>query len=142
MKRLLLPTAVILGLGSLVACGEKTVYITQAPPSTDATPSKTPTTTERPTPTVPESPSPSQVRDEYLFDIYNSYDGPIYADDNLLVDLGVALCEQLQDGVSSDELTDFILLNTPSNVDLSLIATINAAAVINFCPDQQYKYGQ
>ncbi len=137
MKRLLLPTAVILSLGSLAACGDRTVYITQEPTTTTA-PRKTATTVAD----EPIAVSPSDRRSNYLYDIYDLYDGPIYADDKLLIDLGVEMCAQLQTGMSSDALNEFLVANTPWNVDMDLIAAINVSAVVNICPDQKYKYGQ
>lgn len=137
MKRLLLPTAVILGLGSLVACGDKTVYITQEPTTTTIG-------LRKPTTTIADEPiavSPSDRRSDYLYDIYDLYDGPIYADDQLLIDLGVEMCAQLKSGMSSDAMNEFLVANTPWNVDMELIAAINVSAVINICPDQKYKYG-
>lgn len=127
----------LLALGALVLAGcggtttEKIVYV----PATDA-----PTTTVKKTTTTTDAPVMLTDEDQYLMSIYAVYDGDIYASDDLLIDIGYAMCGLFRDGGNSWTASQTIVEALPGDPNAQILATAaTAAAVIYFCPDQSYK---
>lgn len=135
MKKILIATSILL---TLTACGSKTYYVT----STDApaTTVKVPKTTDAPIAT--SGPEPIYTdEDEFIYDIENNYDLPIYLDEQDMIETGYVTCTGLQSGLSGMEVIDVVVASAEGNSNIEdLLITIVASAVTNFCPEQQYKF--
>jgi len=135
MKRLI---PIIIGTLALTACGSKTVYVTstEAPDTTV----KVVKTTDAPIAT----PAPEPVytdEDEFIYDINTSYDNTIYLEDQDMIDAGRATCDALRSGSSAYETISAIASSADGDPDIEeLLTSVVASAIINFCPDQQYKF--
>jgi hypothetical protein len=123
---------------ALTACGSKTYYVT----STDA-----PTTTVKVVKTTDApiaTPAPEPVytdEDEFIYDINTSYDNTIYLEDQDMIDAGRATCDALRSGSSAYETISAIASSADGDPDIEeLLTSVVASAIINFCPDQQYKF--
>jgi hypothetical protein len=117
---------------SLAACGgTKTVYVV----STDAPDT---TTNVVKTTDAPIATSPTDYwsdEDEFIADIEYSY-GPILIPDSDVIDAGYLVCQTLQGGATSrDVFAALLTLDDPT-----FATAIVASAVINFCPEQQWKF--
>ena len=131
MKRLI---PIIIGVLALTACGSKTYYVT----STEA-PAKVPKTTDAPITAAP--PVTWTEEDEFIADIENGYDRPIFLDDADMIETGYVTCTSLQSGMSGYDVIDAITSSAQGDSDIEeLFGTIVASAVVNFCPEQQYKF--
>ena len=135
MKRII---PIIIGTLALVGCGSKTVYVTstEAPDTTV----KVVKTTDAPIAT----PAPEPVytdEDEFIYDINTSYDNTIYLEDQDMIDAGRATCDALRSGSSAYETISAISSSAGGDPDIEeLLTSVVASAIINFCPDQQYKF--
>jgi hypothetical protein len=143
MKRLI---PIIIGTLALVGCGTKTVYVT----STDApdTTVKVVKTTDAPiaTPAPSDTYAPPVTwtdEDEFIYDINTSYDNTIYLEDQDMIDAGRATCDALRSGSSAYETISAIASSADGDPDIEeLLTSVVASAIINFCPDQQYKFDE
>lgn len=116
MKRLLITLGL---LGTLTACGTKTVYVeatTTAPPTTQY---------------VRPSSSPE---DDFLAFIYSEI-GALYGAEQEAIELGYEVCASLRSGATMYDMEDAVA----SSLEPELIAAIVISAIFNFCPDQTYK---
>lgn len=137
MKRKLI---IAVGLLALAGCGSKTYYVTdtEVPNSPEKTVVKT---TDAPIATTP--PVTWTAEDEFIADVNNGYSRPIYIEDQAMIDAGYATCEALRTGSTAYDVLSSI--NSSADGDPSieeLLATVVAAGVVNFCPEQQYKFGE
>ena len=131
MKRLI----AVAGLTLLSACGTKTVYVTET-----KDPEPKVTTTVKKTTTTTEALPMLTTEDQFLMAIYSVYDGDIYASDDLLIDIGNAMCGLFRGGGNSWTASQAIVQALPNDPDAQILATaVTAAAVLYFCPDQGYK---
>lgn len=128
----------VLGLPlALVACGSKTYYVT----STDA-----PTTTVKVTkttdaPIATAAPSTWTEEDEFIFDINESYGNNTGVSDDEMIESGYLVCTTLRGGASGYEIVEALSSSTNGDRDVEeFLSAIIASAVINFCPEQQYKF--
>jgi len=133
MKRLL-----ILGTLFLAACGgTKTVYVesTDVPETTDKVVETTDAPIATPAPTIPE-PTWS-TEDEFILDIEMNYLGTIYVSDGEMIETGYLVCEGLRAGASGE---DVIWAIVGAGGDTELITTLVSSAVVNFFPEQTWKF--
>jgi hypothetical protein len=141
MKRLI---PIIIATLALAACGSKTYYVTstEVPNSPETTVKVTKTTDApivTPAPTVPSYTS----EDEFIYDIYNENTGPIYLEDQDLIDTGYAVCDGLRSGMTGYDALDAIVSSSEGNTAVEeLLINVTASAVVNFCPEQAYKFGE
>jgi hypothetical protein len=138
MKKLIIATSILL---TLTACGSKTVYVTstEAPETTV----KVTKTTDAPiaTPAPTQAPAVWSDEDEFIADIYNENTGPIYLEDQDLIDTGYAVCDGLRSGMTGYDALDAITSSAEGNAAVEeLLINVTASAVINFCPEQEYKF--
>ena len=138
MKRII---PIIIGTLALVGCGSKTVYVTSTEvPNSPETTEKVVKTTDAPIAT----PAPEPVytdEDEFIYDINTSYDNAIYLEDQDMIDAGRATCDALRSGSSAYETISAIASSAGGDPDIEeLLTSVVASAIINFCPDQQYKF--
>ena len=141
MKKIIIATSILL---TLTACASKTVYVT----STDApdTTVKVVKTTDAPiaTPAPSDTYAPPVTwtdEDEFIADIYNENTGPIYLEDQDLIDTGYAVCDGLRSGMTGYDALDAIVSSSEGDAAVEeLLINVTASAVINFCPEQQYKF--
>ena len=144
MKKIIIATSILL---TLTACGSKTVYVTDTEvPNSPETTEKVVKTTDAPiaTPAPSDTYAPPVTwteEDEFIADIYNENSGPIYLEDYDLIETGYAVCEGLRSGMSGYDAIDAIASSAEGNAAVEeLLINVTASAVINFCPDQQYKF--
>jgi hypothetical protein len=135
MKRLI---PIIIGTLALVGCGSKTVYVT----STDAPDTTVKVTKTTDAPIATSAPEPVYTdEDEFIYDINTSYDNAIYLEDQDMIDAGRATCEALRSGATAYETISAIASSADGDPDIEeLLTSVVASAIINFCPDQQYKF--
>jgi len=121
---------VVIAMLGLAACGgTKTIYVN----STDApTTTKVRTTTEPPV--VSWSPE-----DEFISGV-ESLVGATGVDDQLMIDTGYQVCEALRAGATMEMLSILITDNSSDVETQNFLAAVTASAVMNFCPEQQYKF--
>ena len=132
----------VLGLSlALVACGSKTYYVTstEAPNSPETT-EKVVKTTDAPIAT--SAPEPVYTdEDEFIYDIETSYDKYIYVSDEQMIDTGYATCAALRSGSSGYDVLNSIINSADGDADSEdFLTSVVASAVINFCPEQEYKF--
>ena len=135
MKRI---TPIIIGTLVLASCGgTKTVYVesTDAPDTTTKVVKTTDAPIATPAPTLP--PVTYSAEDEFLYDVYDGYDGIIYVSDSEMLETAYIVCDSLQGGMTAAEVV-FAIMNAGGDTDF--LTTVVAAAVINFCPEQQWKF--
>jgi len=135
MKRLI---PIIIGVLALTACGSKTYYVTstEAPVKTTDAPIATPAPSDTYAPPVTWT-----EEDEFIYDIESSYDRPIFLDDDDMIETGHVTCTSLQSGMSGYDVIDAITSSAQGDSDIEeLFGTIVASAVVNFCPEQSYKF--
>lgn len=144
MKKIIALTSIAL---ALTACGSKTVYVvtTDAPDTTVKVTKTTdaPNTTDAPIATAPNTTlTPSwSVEDEFILDIEQGYDDTIYLSDAELIDAGNAVCGALQNGATAYDVLNQIAESSEGDADIELFLTaVSASAIINFCPEQEYKF--
>ena len=141
MKKIIIATSILL---TLTACGSKTVYVTDTEvPNSPETTVKVVKTTDAPiaTPAPTQAPAVWTDEDEFIADIYNENSGPIYLEDYDLIETGYAVCEGLRSGMSGYDAIDAIASSAEGNAAVEeLLINVTASAVINFCPEQQYKF--
>jgi hypothetical protein len=130
----------VVALLALTACGSKTYYVT----STDA-----PTTTVKVTkttdaPIATSAPEPVYTdEDEFIYDIYNRYDETIYLEDQDMIEAGYTTCDALRNGMSGYEVLEVIISSGGGVSSIEeLLGIVVASAVVNFCPEQAYKFGE
>lgn len=134
--------ALTLGLVALTACGSKTYYVnsTEVPNSPETT-VKVVKTTDAPIATP--APSTWTEEEEFIADINNGYEGTIYLEDQAMIEAGYAVCEALRTGSTGYDVLDAIISSAEGDQDIEeLLATVVAAGVVNFCPEQQGKFGE
>lgn len=135
MKRII---PIIIGTLALVGCGSKTVYVTstEAPDTTV----KVVKTTDAPIAT----PAPEPVytdEDEFIYDINTSYDNAIYLEDQDMIDAGRATCEALRSGGTAYDTISAIASSAGGDPNIEeLLTSVVASAILNFCPEQEYKF--
>ena len=141
MKKIIIATSILL---TLTACGSKTVYVTDTEvPNSPETTVKVVKTTDAPiaTPAPTQAPAVWTDEDEFIADIYNENSGPIYLEDYDLIETGYAVCEGLRSGMSGYDAIDAIASSAEGNAAVEeLLINVTASAVINFCPEQEYKF--
>ena len=141
MKKIIIATSILL---TLTACGSKTVYVTDTEvPNSPETTVKVVKTTDAPiaTPAPTQAPAAWNDEDEFIADIYNENSGPIYLEDYDLIETGYAVCEGLRSGMSGYDAIDAIASSAEGNAAVEeLLINVTASAVINFCPEQEYKF--
>jgi hypothetical protein len=141
MKKIIIATSILL---TLTACGSKTVYVTSTEvPNSPETTVKVVKTTDAPiaTPAPTQAPAVWSDEDEFIADIYNENTGPIYLEDQDLIDTGYAVCEGLRSGMTGYDALDAITSSAEGNAAVEeLLINVTASAVINFCPEQEYKF--
>ena len=141
MKKIIIATSILL---TLTACGSKTVYVTDTEvPNSPETTVKVVKTTDAPiaTPAPTQAPAVWTDEDEFIADIYNENYGPIYLEDYDLIETGYAVCEGLRSGMSGYDAIDAIASSAEGNAAVEeLLINVTASAVINFCPEQEYKF--
>jgi hypothetical protein len=140
MKRII---PIIIGTLALVGCGTKTVYVTDTEvPNSPETTEKVVKTTDAPIAT--SAPEPAYTtEDEFIYDINNGYDETIYLEDQDMIDAGYTTCDALRNGMSGYEVLEVIISSGGGVSSIEeLLTTVVASAVINFCPEQQYKFGE
>jgi hypothetical protein len=142
MKKLIIATSILL---TLTACGSKTVYVTstEAPETTV----KVTKTTDAPIATSPIDTYAPPVtwtdEDEFIADIYNQNTGPIYLEDQDLIETGYAVCEGLRSGMTGYDALNAIVSSSEGDAAVEeLLINVTASAVINFCPEQEYKFNE
>ena len=128
----------VLGLPlALAACGSKTYYVTntEAPDTTV----KVVKTTDAPIATP--APSTWTEEDEFIFDIYESYGTDTGVTEQDMIDAGYLTCSTLRGGASAYEIIDSLNSSADGDPDIEeFLSAVIASAVINFCPEQQYKF--
>lgn len=143
MKKIIIATSILL---TLTACGSKTVYVTDTEvPNSPETTVKVVKTTDAPiaTPAPTQAPAVWTDEDEFIADIYNENSGPIYLEDYDLIETGYAVCEGLRSGMSGYDAIDAIASSAEGNAAVEeLLINVTASAVINFCPEQEYKFNE
>ena len=143
MKKIIIATSILL---TLTACGSKTVYVTDTEvPNSPETTVKVVKTTDAPiaTPAPTQAPAVWTDEDEFIADIYNENSGPIYLEDYDLIETGYAVCEGLRSGMSGYDALDAIVSSSEGNAGVEeLLTNVTASAVVNFCPEQAYKFNE
>ena len=128
---------------ALVSCGgTKTIYVTDTEvPNSPETTENVVKTTDAPIATTPSAVWSDE--DEFIADINNGYDGAIYLEDQDMIDAGYSTCDGLRSGMSGYDVLEVILSSSDgvSSVE-ELLGTVVASAVINFCPEQEYKFSE
>ena len=138
MKKIIIATSILL---TLTACGSKTVYVTdtEVPNSPEIT-----TTVVKTTDAPIATPAPEPVytdEDEFIYDINTSYDNTIYLEDQDMIDAGRATCDALRSGSTAYDTLSAIVSSADGDPDIEeLLTSVVASAIINFCPEQQYKF--
>ena len=141
MKRLI---PIIIATLALTACGSKTYYVTstEVPNSPETTEKVTKTTDApiaTPAPTVPSYTS----EDEFIYDIETSYGKYISVSDQQMIDTGYATCDSLWSGSTGYDVLNSIISSAEGDANIEeFLTSVVASAVINFCPDQEYKFGE
>ena len=135
MKKIIIATSILL---TLTACASKTVYVT----STEAPDTTVKVTKTTDAPIATPAPEPAYTdEDEFIADIYNENTGPIYLEDQDLIDTGYAVCDGLRSGMTGYDALDAIVSSSEGDAAVEeLLINVTASAVINFCPEQQYKF--
>jgi hypothetical protein len=131
----------VLGLSlALVACGSKTYYVTSTEaPNSQETTVKVVKTTDAPIATA--APSTWTEEDEFIFDINESYGSNTGVPDDEMIESGYLVCTALRGGASGYEIVEVLSSSANGDPDIELfLSSVIASAVINFCPDQQYKF--
>ncbi len=131
MKRLL-----IISLLCLAACGgtttERVVYM----PATDA-----PTTTVRVVKTTDAPIASYSDDDTFLASVRDLYSGYIPVTDQDMIDAGHATCDALQTGSTAQDVVDAANNSADGDYDTyDFLSSVIAAAVVTYCPDQQWKF--
>ena len=142
MKKIIIATSMIV---ALVACGGKTTERVVYMPATDApnTTVKVVKTTDAPiaTPAPTQAPAVWSDEDEFIADINNGYDQTIYLEDQDMIEAGYTTCDALRNGMSGYEVLEVIISSGGGVSSIEeLLTTVVASAVINFCPEQEYKF--
>lgn len=129
--------AFAVALLGLVGCS-KTVYVNDTTPP-DTTEKKRVTTTDAPittpAPTLP--PVTYSAEDEFLYDVYDGYDGIIYVSDSEMIETAYVVCDSLRSGTTASEVVYAIM---GAGGDTAFLTTVVAAAVANLCPEQMWKF--
>jgi hypothetical protein len=138
MKKIIIATSILL---TLTACGSKTVYVTstEAPDTTV----KVVKTTDAPiaTPAPTQAPAVWNDQDEFISDIKSSYSKYISVSDEQMIDTGYATCAALRTGSSGYDVLNSIINSADGDADIEdFLTSVVASAVINFCPEQEYKF--
>ena len=125
MYKKLLITA---GALALTACGgTKTVYVVETPESTTTT--EVAKTTEPPIAEWTEE-------DEFIYDIETNY-GTIYVPHSDLIDAGYMVCDALREGATAtDVYAALASLGDGSTFGIAIVGS----AVVNFCPEFEWKF--
>ena len=138
MKKIIIATSILL---TLTACGSKTVYVTSTE-SPDTT-VKVVKTTDAPiaTPAPTQAPAVWNDEDEFISDIKSSYSKYISVSDEQMIDTGYATCAALRTGSSGYDVLNSIINSADGDADIEdFLTSVVASAVINFCPEQEYKF--
>lgn len=131
----------VVALLALTACGSKTVYVTSTEvPNSPETTEKVVKTTDAPIAT--SAPEPVYTdEDEFIYDIETSYDKYISVSDEQMIETGYATCDALWSGSTGYDVLNSIISSANGDADIEdFLTSVVASAVINFCPDQQYKF--
>ena len=138
MKKIIIATSILL---TLTACGSKTVYVTSTEvPNSPETTVKVVKTTDAPIATAAPEPVYS-TEDEFIYDIETSYGSYISVSDQQMIETGYATCDSLWSGSTGYDVLNSIVSSADGDADIEdFLTSVVASAVINFCPDQQYKF--
>ena len=139
MKRLI---PIIIGTLALAGCGSKTIYVTDtAVPNSPETTEKVVKTTDAPIAT--QAPVMWSDEDEFIADIEASYRKYISVSDEQMMDTGYATCGALRSGSSGYDVLNSIISSADGDADIEdFLTSVVASAIINFCPEQQYKFNE
>ena len=141
MKKIIIATSILL---TLTACGSKTVYVTSTEvPNSPETTVNVVKTTDAPiaTPAPTQAPAVWSDEEEFIADINNGYDQTIYLEDQDMIEAGYTTCDALRNGMSGYEVLEVIISSGGGVSSIEeLLTTVVASAVINFCPEQEYKF--
>lgn len=133
MKRII---PIIIGTLAITACGgTRTVYVntTEAPDTTVKVVKTTDAPIATPAPTLP--PVTWTAEDEFLYDIKSTV-GYTGVSDYDLLDTGYLVCQTLRAGASAQDL---LVAITGVGYQQDFLISLSASAVLNLCPDQQWK---
>lgn len=126
----------IVSLIGLAACGgTETVYVdrTDAPDTTV----KVVKTTDAPVATP--APPVWSDEDEFLWDIENQF-GYTGVSDSNLIETGYAVCNALRAGAQAWDVATALNQSASDYNSQQMLIAVTASAVLNFCPEQQYKF--
>lgn len=131
MKKTLLIGALL-----LTACGgTETVYVTatEAPDTT----TKVVKTTDAPIATP--APQVWSDEDEFLWDIESQF-GSTGLPDYELIETGYVVCQALRGGAQAWDVATALEQSADTYYTQQMLIAVTASAVINFCPDQSWKF--
>lgn len=128
--------ALALGLLALTACAgtntEKIVYM----PATDA-----PNTTVRVVKTTDAPIAAYSDDDTFLASVHDLYGKYIDVPDQDMIDAGRGTCETLQAGATAQDIVDSANESADGDYDIyDFLSSVVAAAVVTYCPEQQWKF--
>ena len=133
VKRLL-----AIGILGLAACGgTETVYVERTDVSDVSEGYEIVTTTKAPI-TTPAPPVWSD-EDEFLWDIENQF-GYTGVSDSNLIETGYAVCNALRAGAQAWDVATALNQSASDYNSQQMLIAVTASAVLNFCPEQQYKF--
>jgi hypothetical protein len=79
--------------------------------------------------------------EEFIYDIYSETSDPIYLEDQDMIDTGYVVCDGLRSGMSGYDALDAIVSSSGGIASVEeLLTSVVASAVVNFCPEQAYKF--
>jgi Protein of unknown function (DUF732) len=116
----------------LTACGgTETVYVT----ATEA-----PDTTTKVVKTTDAPIAPAwTAEDEFLYDIHSEV-GNIGVSDRDLLDTGYLVCDSLRAGAQAWDVATALDQSATDYYTQKMLIALTASAVLNFCPDQLWKF--
>lgn len=126
----------IVSLIGLAACGgTETVYVdrTDSPDTTV----KVVKTTDAPVATP--APPVWSDEDEFLWDIENQF-GYTGVSDSVLIETGYSVCNALRAGAQAWDVATALNQSASDYNSQQMLIAVTASAVLNFCPEQQYKF--
>lgn len=126
----------VIGVLGLAACGgTETVYVdrTNAPDTT----TRVVKTTDAPVAT----PAPPVWSDEdmFLWNIETEF-GYTGVSDYTLIQTGHIICESLRNGAQAWDVATALEQSADTYYTQQMLIAVTAAAVVNFCPEQMYKF--
>lgn len=125
---------------TLVACGTKTVYVETTQPEKPV--EETVVVTDPPVKTTIKVTTPPVTDEDLFLDLVKTqYGGYVGVSDYTLLNIGYTMCDYLRQGGTVSSVSALIVNALPYDTESQLLAaTITAAAVVYFCPEQGYKF--